>query len=313
MTDRTADIAGDGAAGSAGSGAAGVELDELLAVALDAATQAGRLLVDRRPHAVGVTATKSSPTDVVTEMDTAAQDLIVRVLRAARPHDGILGEEGTDETGSTAVRWVVDPIDGTVNYLYGYPGWAVSVAAQVGGESVVGVVAVPAYGETFTAVRGRGAWCNATRLRRDAGPALDRALVATGFSYDASIRLRQATLLTGVLPRVRDIRRGGAAAVDLCLVACGRVDAYYESGTQLWDIAAGTLVATEAGAHVGGGNGAGPGPDLVLAAAPGLFEPLHDLLTAAAGASKNPAARAGEAAPASASGEPTGQSGPRTG
>ncbi len=257
---------------------AGIDLDELLSLARRAAAGAARLLVDKRPARVDVAATKTTPTDIVTEMDRAAETLIFETIRAARPGDGALGEEGADDAGTTGVRWVVDPIDGTVNYLYDFPSWAVSVAAEVDGEAVVGVVAVPPLGETFSAVRGRGAELDGRPLRRDDAPSLDRALVATGFGYAAERRARQAEVLRGVLPRVRDVRRAGAAAVDLCAVAAGRVDAYYERGTNRWDIAAGALIATEAGVTVGGLHGRRAGHDLVIAAPPGLFDPLHDLL-----------------------------------
>ena len=253
-------------------------LPALLALAVDVARRAGRLLVEGRPERVDVAATKSSPTDVVTEMDRASERLIVEALLAARPDDGFLGEEGAADEGRSGLRWVLDPIDGTVNYLYGLPTWAVSIAAEVGGEAVVGVVHVPPLGETFTASRGGGAFLGGTPLRVNPPVALDRALVATGFGYESGRRAAQARVLQELLPAVRDVRRAGSAAVDLCSVACGRVDAFYERGTYRWDVAAGALVAAEAGARVGGLRGAPPSPELVLAAAPGLFEPLHDLL-----------------------------------
>jgi myo-inositol-1(or 4)-monophosphatase len=253
---------------------------ELLALARDAALEAGRLLVDDRPANLRVAATKTSPTDIVTEMDTAAERLLVDRLLGARPCDGVLGEEGASGEGTSGVRWVIDPIDGTVNYLYGLPAWAVSVAAEVDGEPVVGVVHVPPLGETWTAVRGGGARRNGKPVQCTAGVALDRALVATGFGYGADRRAHQAEVLRAVLPRVRDVRRMGSAAIDLCQVAGGRVDAYYERGTQRWDIAAAGLVATEAGATLGGLHGRGAGPELTLAASPDLFPALHDLLAA---------------------------------
>ena len=255
-----------------------VDPQALLDLAVDVAQRAGRLLLEGRPERVAVTATKSSPTDVVTAMDTAAERLITDALRAVRPDDGLLGEEGASGEGTSGVRWVIDPIDGTVNYLYGLPAWAVSIAAEVDGEAVAGVVSVPPLGETFTGLRGGGAARNGQPLRLGPPPPLDRALIATGFGYDAGRRAAQARVLAGVLPRVRDIRRGGSAALDLCSVACGRVDGYYERGTQRWDVAAGALIVGEAGGRVGGLHGAALSPDLVVAAPPGLFEPLHDLL-----------------------------------
>jgi myo-inositol-1(or 4)-monophosphatase len=254
---------------------------DLMGVAIRLATDAGRLLRDGRPEARLEVVAKSSPTDVVTEMDRAAEALIAAGLAAARPDDGLIGEEGTERVGTTGVQWVVDPLDGTVNYLYGLPGWAVSLAATVDDEAVVGVVHVPSTGETFAAGRGRGATCNGRSLRCGPGPTPDHALVATGFGYAAKRRAHQAEVLRRLLPQVRDIRRFGACAYDLCLVAAGRLDAYYERGVQPWDHAAGALIATESGAVVAGLHGAPPSDRLVLAAPPELFGALHDLLVAA--------------------------------
>jgi myo-inositol-1(or 4)-monophosphatase len=251
-------------------------LDDLLGLAVRVAAEAGRLLLDR-PDDLDVT-TKSTPTDVVTVMDRRAEALLVERLRAARPDDGFLGEEGASAEGTSGVRWVLDPVDGTVNYLYGLPGWAVSVGVEVDGVVQVGVVEVPTYGETFTAVRGRGALRNGAPIHASTCTELASALVATGFGYDASRRARQAQVVATILPKVRDIRRYGAASVDLCAVACGRVDGYFERGLQPWDLAAGGLVAAEAGAVVAGLHGAAASEDLVVAAGRGLFGPLHDLL-----------------------------------
>ncbi|MGH3392191.1 MAG: inositol monophosphatase family protein, partial [Actinomadura sp.] len=230
---------------------------ELLELAVATAREAGRMLVDKRPvEGPAVVQTKSSPTDVVTQLDQAAERLIVDRIRAVRPGDGFLGEEGGAHAGSTDVRWVIDPIDGTVNYLYDLPDWAVSIAAEVGGETVVGVVEIPRRGETYTAVRGGGALAHTAsgprELHVNIGVPLNRALVATGFGYAASRRAHQARVLTGVLPEVRDLRRGGSCSVDLCSLAAGRVDAYYERGVQAWDIAAGALIVEEAGGRVAG-------------------------------------------------------------
>jgi len=251
---------------------------ELLRLALDAATRAGALLSERRPADLRVEATKSSPTDVVTQMDTAAERLIVQGILAARPDDGLLGEEGAREPGSSGVRWVIDPVDGTVNYLYDLPGWAVSVAAQVGGETVAGAVVVPSAGETFAATRGGGATRNGEPIHCRDGVALEQALVSTGFGYGRERRAHQARVLLEVLPRVRDIRRLGAFAADLCAMACGRLDAHYERGAKPWDLAAAELIAREAGVRVEGLNGSPAGEDFTLAATPALFPQLHDLL-----------------------------------
>ncbi|HLH82011.1 MAG TPA: inositol monophosphatase family protein [Trebonia sp.] len=253
---------------------------DLLAVAVDAAEAAGRLLAERADR-VSVAATKSSPTDVVTEMDRRAEELIRSRIAAARPGDAILGEEG-GQTGDAPVRWVIDPIDGTVNYLYGLHDWAVSIAAEVSGVVLAGVVSVPRRGETFTAVLGGGAWLDSggdrVALRCKPGVPLDRALVATGFGYQAARRKVQGEVVAALLPRVRDIRRAGVASADLCSVAAGRVDAYYERGLNYWDYAAGALIAAEAGAVVGGLNGAPAGTPMTIAAGPGLFGPLASAL-----------------------------------
>jgi myo-inositol-1(or 4)-monophosphatase len=241
-----------------------------------------------RAQGVSDVTTKSTATDVVTAADRAVERQVVAALREARPGDAVLGEEyGRSAPGSAgpaaapdpgAVRWIVDPIDGTVNYLYGLPQYAVSLAAEVSGVVVAAVVINPATGEEWTAVRGAGAYRQDRKLRGSGATELSQALVATGFGYDAARREHQAAVLAGLLPRVRDIRRFGAAALDLCMAAEGTVDAFYEKGLNAWDHAAGGLIATEAGLRVSGLAGAGPGPALVLAAPPALHGPLHDLL-----------------------------------
>lgn len=270
--------------------------NELLALAGLTALEAGQMLASQhgRPAVVG---TKSSPTDVVTELDQAAERLIRERILAARPADAILGEEGGQTGGNASVRWIVDPLDGTVNYLYGLPDWAVSIAAEVGGQVVAGVVCVPRRDALYGAVLGGGAWRasldDARKGLADGGQPgrpwteplactasvpLERALIATGFGYQRGRRIVQGQVLSEVLPRVRDIRRGGACAVDLCSLAAGNVDGYYERGVQYWDIAAGTLIAREAGAQVAGLGDRPPGPDLTIGAGPGLFAELHGLL-----------------------------------
>ncbi|MFE3074051.1 inositol monophosphatase family protein [Streptomyces sp. NPDC059247] len=253
-------------------------LAELLALALEAARRAGALLRDGRPDDLAVARTKTSPIDVVTEMDIAAEKLITGFLAEHRPHDGFLGEEGAASPGTSGVRWVIDPLDGTVNYLYGLPTWAVSIAAERDGEAVVGVVEAPMRGETYRAVLGGGAYAGDRRLAARPSPALDQALLGTGFGYVQARRAHQAEVARRVIPLVRDIRRGGSAAVDLCDVAAGRLDAYYERGLNPWDLAAGALIAREAGALTGGRRGEQASGELTLAASPGLFAPLQDLL-----------------------------------
>lgn len=255
-------------------------LDELLAVALEAARQAGELLHGGRPADLAVAATKSSPVDVVTEMDLASEKLIVELIAERRPSDGYLGEEGAERPSGSGVRWVVDPLDGTVNYLYGLPGWAVSVAAELDGEAVVGVVAAPARRETFQAVLGRGALLDGRPVHcRPAAP-WGQALIGTGFNYVQSVREHQADVLRQLMPELRDIRRAGAAALDLCDVAAGRLDGYFERGLAPWDLAAGALIAREAGALTGGRPGAEAARELTVAAPPGVFGPLQARLEA---------------------------------
>ena len=252
-------------------------MDDLLSLATDLAREAGALALSMRAG-IGVLDTKSSPTDVVTAADRAVEELLVGAIRAARPEDGVLGEEGGDVTGTSGVRWVVDPIDGTVNYLYGIPQWAVSIGVEDADGAVVGVVFDPAKDELWQAVRGSGATLNGQPLRCSAVTSLSAALVGTGFGYDARRRARQALALPALLPAVRDIRRLGAGSLDLCSVAAGRIDAYYEQGLAPWDLSAGGLIARESGALVTGLRGSPAGPSLVVAAAPGVHAELHDLL-----------------------------------
>ncbi len=211
-------------------------------------------------------------------MDHRSERLVVDRLLAARPDDGLLGEEGADREGRSGVRWVIDPIDGTVNYLYEIPAYAVSIAAAVGDQVVAGAVVNPVAGEVWTAARGHGAWLDGEPVPTRAAPALSLALVATGFGYDARRRARQAELLAAVLPLVRDVRRAGAASLDLCAVATGRVDAFYEQGLKPWDLAAGGLVAEEAGVGVTGLRGRPAGEALVVAARQPLLGELTTLL-----------------------------------
>ncbi|MGD0557233.1 MAG: inositol monophosphatase family protein [Streptosporangiaceae bacterium] len=257
------------------------DAQELLGIALDAARQAGQLLAGA--GRTEVAAVKSSPTDVVTEMDRAAESLIKQIIRGARPDDAFLAEESGASEGETRVRWVVDPLDGTVNYLYGLADWAVSIAAEVDGTVVAGVVEVPKHGETFAAVLGGGAWVTDAagrhELRCAPGPELSQALIGTGFGYLAGRRRVQGEVVAALLPQIRDIRRGGSAAVDLCSVAAGRVDGYYERGLNPWDFAAGALIAAEAGAVVGGLDKAGPGTSMTIAAGSRLYPLLATALT----------------------------------
>ncbi len=259
----------------------------LRTVAVTVAREAADWLRTHRPVGrVPVSGTKSSPTDPVTTFDTRVQQLLSDRLRALRPGDGFVGEEGLDEPGESGVVWVLDPIDGTVNFMYGLPAYAVSVAARIGSTVVAGCVVDVVSGEEFDAARGHGATSrrpdspHPVQLRVPAHqtPTLDQALVATGFSYDLDTRLKQVAAVGRLLAEVRDIRRFGAASLDLCAVAAGRVDAYVEEGLHSWDLAAGGLVAEEAGALVVGAAGEPPGRRLVVATVPGLLTPLQDVV-----------------------------------
>jgi myo-inositol-1(or 4)-monophosphatase len=218
-------------------------------LALDVARQAAAVVRTRGSGEVRVADTKSSSVDVVTETDRESERLLRRLLLAARPDDAILGEEGEDHVGSSGVRWLLDPIDGTVNFLYGLPEYAVSVAAEVDGEVAAGAVVNAATGVEYAAARGAGATRDGRPLRVRPAPPLAERLVLTGFGYRADVRAGQAERVARMLPRVRDVRRMGSCALDLCHVAEGSADGYVEEGTNPWDYAAGSLVATEAGAR----------------------------------------------------------------
>jgi myo-inositol-1(or 4)-monophosphatase len=221
---------------------------------------------------------KSSTTDMVSDADRAAEETIAEVLARERPDDSLVAEEGSREGGSSGRRWVVDPLDGTTNYLYGFPAWCVSVALEDGDGGLAGVVHDPWRGETFRAARGGGADLNGDPIRVRDHDDLATALVATGFGYDPARRVRQGAVLAKILGSIRDIRRLGAAAADLCYVACGRFDAYFERGLEAWDLAAGGLIAREAGAIVTGFDGGPARPGEAVAANPTLHPTLLALL-----------------------------------
>jgi len=247
---------------------------ELLTLAHEAGAMAARLLLDGRRRALATTSTKSSATDMVSELDGASEALIRDHLLGARPDDGFLGEETGGQHGTSGIRWVVDPLDGTTNYLYDHVGWNVSIAAADDDGVLAAVVIDPVVGDTFAATRGGGATRNGEPIRCTDAIDLPTALAATGFSYDPARRRDQATVVAAVIDQIRDIRRVGAAAVDLCSVACGRVDAYWERGLSEWDLAAGSLIASEAGAIVDDGTESG----FVLAASPAIFEVFRAIL-----------------------------------
>jgi myo-inositol-1(or 4)-monophosphatase len=253
--------------------------DELLSIAIPVAREAAATARRMRAEAITDVETKSTRTDVVTAADRAVERQVLNSLRRVRPHDGVLGEEyGESNPRAGGVRWILDPIDGTVNYLYGLPAYAVSLAAEVDGVVEAGVVINAATGDEWTATRGGGAWRAGRRLRCSTRTELSQVLVGTGFGYDAKRRAHQGAVVAQLITRVRDIRRIGVASLDLCWVGEGLLDAYFEKGLNPWDHAAGGLVATEAGAVVGGLEGAPPGPDMVVAAPPAVFGALHDAL-----------------------------------
>lgn len=250
----------------------------LLELAVRVAHAAGGLLLERFGEPQAGLSAKSSRTDLVSDADRAAEGLIVGMIRAERPDDGILAEEGAAADSATGVRWLVDPLDGTINYLWGVPHWSVSIAATADGGGAVGVVHDPSRGETFTAASEAGAHLDGTLLELSASDDVSEALVGTGFSYVSQQRSRQARRLVGWLPQVRDVRRFGSAALDLAWVAAGRLDAFYETGLSAWDWAAGALLVREAGGTITQLAAEPGGVDGILAARPGLAEPLLRLV-----------------------------------
>ncbi len=261
-------------------------LDELLAVAIEVATTCGRLIVDERPEHVSVAATKTSAIDIVTAMDRRSEELAHRLLAEQRPEDGIVGEEGLDRAGTSGITWLVDPIDGTVNYFYDNDEYAVSVAAVIGDARseggwfpVAGAVVNPASGDLFTARRSGGAHLGGAPLSPTPPGDLAASLVGTGFAYDASVRARQADAAARVIPKVRDIRRHGAASLDLCAVACGRLDAYYEANLNPWDLAAAWVVVEEAGLTMRGPKQGRPARELTMAGRPDILDQLEGLVS----------------------------------
>ncbi|MFT4221064.1 MAG: inositol monophosphatase family protein [Microbacterium sp.] len=259
---------------------------DVLALAVEIAREAGELAHRRRSEGVAIAATKSAVADIVTEADREVEALIRDRLAAARPGDGFLGEESGAAGGTTDVTWVVDPIDGTVNYAYGLPTYAVSVAAVAGDPdpgtwtALAGAVFAPGLGELFTAARGEGARLGGRRLAVASEVGAAGALVATGFGYDPATHAGDLERLARVMPLARDIRRIGAASVDLCYVAAGRLDAYFERGINPWDHAAGGLIVQEAGGLIGGLSGGPPSREMTIAAPPALFEAIERALTA---------------------------------
>ncbi len=259
-------------------------ITELLDIAREVALAAGRLVRQRRAEGVEVAASKSSQEDIVTHADRESEALIRSLLAEARPNDGFLGEESGADAGSSGLSWVVDPIDGTVNFLYGIPHYAVSIAVVEGEpdpanwRALAAAVVNPAIGEVFTATAGGGAFLGTEPIRVAQETQLSQCLVGTGFSYSAERRLEQAAIVAKLIGEVRDIRRMGTASLDLCSVACGRLNAYYESGLKPWDHAAGALIAREAGAAVRGLRGEAATGEFLLAAEPSIAAGLERIL-----------------------------------
>lgn len=253
----------------------------LRSLAADVAVEAGALVREGRRSGVRAVESKSTVTDMVTEFDKASERLIVERILVSRPDDGLVGEEGADRDGTTGVRWLIDPIDGTTNFLYDLPGYAVSIAAADHTGPLAAAVYVPASGELFSAGRGQGATLDGRPIRCSSTTSLAQALVATGFSYRPDRRRRQAARVARIIDRVRDVRRLGAASVDLCYVAAGRLDAYYEEWLGPWDLAAGALIAREAGCRTGDFAGGSVRPEQVLVATPAIWDGLAALIAEA--------------------------------
>lgn len=260
--------------------------DELLDVALEAAAAAGRLLLDRFGGPARGVEAKTTSTDLVSDADRDAESAILGVLRNARPEDGLVAEEGSDRPSRTGLRWVVDPLDGTVNYLFGIPHWAVSVAVEDDDGPLVGVVLDPCREERFTAVRGRGAELDGRPIRTAEKSDLSQALIGTGFAYAPQVRAEQAAVLSRLIGRVRDIRRAGTASLDLAWTACGRLDGFYETGLKPWDLAAGSLIVREAGGRTGPLPRPIAGDRGIVATGPGIHDALLEALELAVGSAR---------------------------
>ncbi|MDO5495180.1 MAG: inositol monophosphatase family protein [bacterium] len=265
------------------------DIAELGQIAIELARGAGELAGERRRGAVVVESTKSSAVDVVTAVDREVEDLLRSRIAQLRPDDAILGEEGDDTPGTSGLTWVLDPIDGTVNYLYGQPAWAVSVAVCEGEPDprtwhvLAGAVSAPALGHLWHATAGGGAFRDGQPISVGRESELGVSLLATGFAYRSEVRSAQAHALLEVLPHVRDIRRLGSCAIDLCLVADGSLDAYFESGINPWDMAAGEVIVREAGGVVVGEDGGRASGEMVVAGNPGLASAVARLVTNARG------------------------------
>lgn len=250
----------------------------LRAIAEQLARQAGDMALAGRKSGTVVADTKASPTDMVTQFDRASEEMITTGLHELRPLDAIIGEEGASRSGTSGITWHIDPIDGTSNFYFDIPMWAVSIGAVDAHGPLVGAVYAPALGEMFTAARGQGATCNGMSISCRENTVLTDALVCTGYSYRVHERKQHAQRVARMVTEIRDIRRFGAAAIDLCFVASGRFDAYFEEHLHSWDLIAGQIIASEAGAIVTDYAGGPVTPRQVLAATPGIQGALIDLI-----------------------------------
>lgn len=250
---------------------------ELMNLATWLAKSAGKIVRDAATSQRSSIATKTSTTDNVTATDQASEEFIASQLKSSRPDDGILGEEGAAVASKNGIEWVIDPIDGTTNFIYGLPNFAVSVGATVDGIPVAGAVYNPSTDELFCAYTGGGAFLNDTSISVNRADDFSLALIATGFAYNPEVRAQQGRIVAELLPQVRDIRRLGSAALDICNVACGRVDAYYEQGVRPWDVTAASVVLREAGGIVTGFTDDMPWNDVVAACTTGIHSRLRAL------------------------------------
>lgn len=256
---------------------------ELGHLAWQCAQRAGAFLKDERPQNLHID-TKSSGSDLVSDMDRGAETLIVNLITESRPDDSLLGEEGSDRIGSSGVRWIIDPLDGTVNYLFGIPLWGVSIAVEVDGVVQLGVIAIPETNKSYVGIAGVGSFCvsgdTLERLRVRPGTQVSNAVLSTGFGYSPVRRGLQANVVAAVLPQIADIRRSGCAVVDFCWFASGFTDGYFETGLNPWDYAAGVLIVELAGGRVKAPieNDLGK---LLISGTPEIFEDLEELLIAA--------------------------------
>ena len=263
---------------SSATGSLSSTTSRLLEICIELAVTGGKRAFEGRRIGLKDVQTKTTSTDMVTEFDKATEKYIVGEIRARRPNDSIIGEEGGSHTGDSGFTWCIDPIDGTTNFLYALPSWSVSIGVSDENGPLVGVVYIPALDETFTATRGGGAFLNGAKIHCNQITDISKALICTGFSYSPEQRTMQSKRVSIFIHQVRDIRRLGAASIDICFVACGRVDAYFEENLHSWDIAAGELIAIEAGARSGSFSGGLSSPAEIMIASPGIFDELSKLV-----------------------------------